>query len=116
LHSEPQVERADYTSPDFLNGIAPLDPIAVLPKLNSTPLRVQQSLWDSGEIPAASRERIAAVVPAGARLAQYRDIHEYSEKVGMNGKMLDWMYTSLAPGADREVHNSATVAHQACHP
>jgi hypothetical protein len=112
----PPVERADYTSSDFLKGIAPLDPVVVLPKLSSTRLRVQQSLWDSGEITAASREHIAAAVPPGARLAQYRDIRDYSEKVGMNGKMLDWMYTSLAPGPDREVVNSATVAHRACHP
>ena len=112
----PQGERADYTNPDFLKGIAPLDPVVVLPKLNSTLLRVQQSLWDSGEIPASSRERIAAALPAGARLAQYRDIHDYSEKVGMNGKMLDWMYTSLAPGADREVVSSTTVEQRAGYP
>jgi hypothetical protein len=112
----PQTERADYTSPDFLNAVAPLDPVDLLPKLNSARLRVQQSLWDSGEIPVASRERIAAAVPAGAQLAQYRDIHDYSEKVGMNGKMLDWMHTSLAPGADRSPASSGTVAPQACHP
>ena len=112
----PEAERADYTTPDFLKGVAPLDPVLVLPKLTSTRLRVQQGLWDSAEVPAASRERIAAAVPAGARLAQYRDIHDYSEKVGMNGKMLDWMFTSLAPCADRSAVNSATVAHQACHP
>ena len=112
----PQAERVDYTKPDFLKGVAPLDPVLVLPKLTSTRLRVQQSLWDSGEVPAASRERIAAAVPPGAQLAQYGDIHDYSEKVGLNGKMLDWMYTSLAPGADREVVNSATDAHRACRP
>lgn len=112
----PQGERAGYTSAEFLKGIAPLDPVVVLPELTSTRLRVQQNLWDSGETPAASRDRIAASVPAGAQLAQYRDIHDYSEKVGTNGKMLDWMYTSLAPVADRSSVNSATVTRQAAHP
>jgi hypothetical protein len=112
----PEAERADYTNPDFLREIAPLDSVAVLPTLTSTTLRVQQSLWDSGATPAASRERIAASVPAGAQLAQYRDIQDYSEKVGTNGKMLDWMYISLAPGADRSGVNSSTVADQARHP
>ena len=112
----PQAERADYTSPDFLKGVAPLDPVVVLPKLNSIRLRVQQTLWDSGQIPGASREHIAAAVPDGARLAQYRDIHDYSERVGMNGKMLDWMNTSLTPGAERSTVNSTTAGHQACHP
>jgi hypothetical protein len=112
----PQSERAAYTSNDFLKAIAPLDPLAVLPRLTSTPLRVQQSLWEPGETPAASRDRIAASVPPGARLAQYRDIHDYAEKVGTNGKMLDWMYTSLAPDADRSAVNSATVTHQVRQP
>jgi hypothetical protein len=112
----PQDERADYAKPDFLKGIAPLDPLVVLPRLTSTPLRVQQTLWDSGAIPAASRDRIAASVPPRAQLARYRDIHDYSDKVGTNGKMLDWLYTSLAPGADRSAANSSTVAHQARQP
>lgn len=112
----PQTERANYIGADFLKGIAPLDPLVVLPRLTSTPLRVQQSLWDTRETPAESRDRIAASVPASARIAQYRDIHDYSEKVGTNGKMLDWMYTSLAPGADRSAANSATVTDQPRHP
>jgi hypothetical protein len=106
----PMAERGAYTSPDFLKEVAPLDPVVVLPKLTSARLRVQQSLWDSGEIPVASRERIAAAVPANARLAQYRDIQDYYEKAGMNGKMLDWMYTSLSPGGDRSAVTPATAA------
>ncbi len=106
----PQAERAGYNSPDFLEGVAPLDPVVVLPKLTSTRLRLQQSLWDSGETPVASRERIAAAVPPGARLAQYSDIQDYSEKVGKNGKMLDWMDTALAPGGDRSTAKPATEA------
>jgi hypothetical protein len=105
----PDAERVDYNSPDFLKGVAPLDPVVVLPKLTSARLRVQQSLWDSGEIPAVSRERIAAAVPASALLARYRNINDYHERVGMNGKMLDWMYASLSPGADRSAVNPATV-------
>jgi hypothetical protein len=112
----PQNERAYYTSADFLKEIAPFDPVVVLPKLNPARLRVQQSLWDSGEMPAASRERIAGTVPAGARLAQYRDIHDYSEKVGMNGMMLNWIYTSLAPDMDRSAAGQAAVGQHDCHP
>jgi hypothetical protein len=93
-------ERADYMSPDFLKRIAALDPVALLPRLTSTRLRVQLSLWDSGEIPVASRQRIAEAVPAGADLAQYRDMQDYWNKAGSNGKMLDWMHTALTPGAD----------------
>jgi hypothetical protein len=93
-------ERADYMSPDFLKRIAALDPVELLPRLTSTRLRVQLSLWDSGEIPVASRQRIAEAVPAGADLAQYRDMQDYWNKAGSNGKMLDWMHTALTPGAD----------------
>jgi acetyl esterase/lipase len=96
----PNGERVNYTGAAFLRGVAPLDPVVVLPMLAFARLRVQQTLWDSAEVPPTSRERIAKAIPAGAQLARYRDIRDYSEKVGTNGKMLDWMYTSLPPGAD----------------
>lgn len=111
-HVIPEAERVDFNNPYFLKGVAPLDPVVVLPKMASTRLRVQQNLWESEEIPVASREHIAAAVPASAQLAQYRDIDDYSEKVGMKGKMLDWMYIALASGPDRAAVNPATVAHE----
>lgn len=91
----PERERADFTQPDFLAKVAPLDPVAVLPKLANMPLRLQQNLWDTTKTPAISRQHIAAALPPTAQLAQYASEQDYYEKVGHSGKMLDWMYDHL---------------------
>jgi cephalosporin-C deacetylase-like acetyl esterase len=93
----PDSEQPDYLKPDFLKSIAPLDPINILPKLTQIPVRLQQNLWDSTRTPATSREHIAAALPANAELAQYKDERDYYERVGNNGKMLDWMDSALTP-------------------
>lgn len=93
----PDSERHDYLKPAFLTAIAPLDPVNVIPKLGHRPVRLQQNMWDDTMTPATARQRIAAALPANDNLAQYRDESEYFEKVGNNGKMLDWMYAHLAP-------------------
>ena len=95
----PDGERASYLKPDFLQSVAALDPVSVLPGLSHTPLRVQQSLWNSSKTPASARERIAAALPPSAVLARYNDEHQYFEAVGHDGKMLDWIQSTL-------VHNS----------
>jgi cephalosporin-C deacetylase-like acetyl esterase len=91
----PAAERSDYLKPAFLASVAPLDPVTVLPKLTHLPLRLQQNMWDDTTTPTNSREGIAAALPVNASLAQYRDEQDYFEKVGNNGKMLDWMYAHL---------------------
>jgi len=95
----PNAERPDYLKPEFLKSVAPLDPIAVLPRLSSVPLRLQQNLWDDTKTPATARERIAAALPPTADLARYNNEQEYYEKVGSNGKMLDWLYGHLQPSS-----------------
>lgn len=98
----PEAERANYANPDFLESIASLDPVVVLPRLANLPLRLQQNLWDSAKTPASSRERIAAALPANANLSQYKDEKDYFDRVGNNGKILDWMYEQLRPRSASE--------------
>jgi acetyl esterase/lipase len=101
----PDSERADYMKPDFLQSIAPLDPVFVLPKLDRTAVRLQQTLWDSSKTPATSRDRIAASLPPSDVVARYKDQQDYLEKVGNSGKMLDWMYNSLAARRESQSGN-----------
>ena len=91
----PDTERSNYLKPEFLESVAPLDPIAVLPRLTSVPLRLQQNLCDDTKTPAAARKRIAVALPLAADLAQYNNEQEYYDKVGSKGKMLDWLYGHL---------------------
>jgi len=92
----PDSERSGFLTPEFLKSVAPLDPVTVLPKLTHLPLRLQQNLWDGTKTPFAARQHMAAALPPNAQLAQYKDEKEYIEKVGSNGKMLDWMYDHLS--------------------
>jgi cephalosporin-C deacetylase-like acetyl esterase len=93
----PDAERPDYLKPSFLESVAPFDPLTVLPRLTRLPLRLQQTLWDDSKTPAASRQAIAHALPASAELAVYKNQQEYIDKVGSNGKMLDWMHAKLPP-------------------
>ena len=95
----PDVERPDFLNAAFLQSVAPLDPVTVLPKLIRLPVRLQQNLWDDVKTPAVSRQRITAALPANADLAQYKDQRVYFEKVGNSGKMLEWMYAHLQSSA-----------------
>ncbi|AXC09548.1 hypothetical protein ACPOL_0163 [Acidisarcina polymorpha] len=93
----PDAERGEYLKPDFLKPVVPFDSVTLLPRFTRVPLRLQQSLWDDTKTPAAARQHIASVLPSTAELAQYKSQQEYYEKVGNNGKMLDWMYAHLPP-------------------
>jgi acetyl esterase/lipase len=93
----PDTERHSYMEPSFLKSIAPFDPVVVLPTLDRLPLRLQQNRWDDSKTPAVSRQRIAAALPSPADLAIYENRQEYIDKVGKNGKMLDWMHSHLRP-------------------
>ncbi len=105
----PDSERADYLKEDFLRSVAPLDPTAVLPKLTSTPVRLQQNLWAPSEVPETSRDRIAAALPVQATLSRYKDVQDYYDKVGSNGRMLDWIYASLPAPPERASNHLSTL-------
>ena len=64
----PEDQRSAFLRPEFLDKVAPLDPVRILPKL-TTQVRLQQ-VGDDAITPAAARERIAAALPHGAELLQ----------------------------------------------
>jgi len=91
----PDPERPDYLTPSFLKSIEALDPVHVLPQLTKIPLRLQQTEWDPRSTPALSRDHIAATLPSTATLVQYPNARDYTERVGSNGRMLDWIESVL---------------------
>ena len=96
LKTSPEVpdnERPNYVTPEFLKKVAGLDPVDHLPRLKDRKLRVQQ-IMDYENVPAATRDKIAAAVPAGS-LVQYKDkdAHEQAWRVtGLNG----WLATQFS--------------------
>jgi hypothetical protein len=66
-------ERSRYITPEFLQSVAPLDPIAYLPSLRTTRvIRVQQMLSDP-VTPKSAKERIAASLTDPRLLERYAD-------------------------------------------
>jgi hypothetical protein len=92
----PDRERSDFAAKGFLDRLAPLDPVNLLPGIKTPPLRLQQTLWNETEVPVVSRERVASVLGSNATLSRYKNEQEYSDRVGRNGKMLDWLKGRLS--------------------
>jgi hypothetical protein len=66
----PEVERAFMTKPDFLEKVAPLDPMGWLPKLGSRTFRLQDSTFVRST-PQASRDRLRSVLPGSVATVSY---------------------------------------------
>jgi len=90
----PEHERSDYLKPAFLAKIAPMDPVRSMSQLKGRPFRLQENLFNL-TMPGIVRKQIESAAPDTARIVEYRDTHEYGEKVSANGKMLDWMQDAL---------------------
>ncbi len=102
----PDTERPDYLKPAFLAQVAPLDPVAWLPKLNDRPVRLQELLFNPAS-PEAARKKLEAALPANATSIEYRDKAEYIAEVSTNARMLDWIQAKLAQSGPSSVASSA---------
>jgi dienelactone hydrolase len=102
----PENERANYATHDFLNSVAPLDPIAYLPALKTPSIRVQQTLTDP-ITPKRAKERIAAALPKNAQLVQYANPEEHLnawQAGGLSGWIKEQLQTrpEVMVGAHKE--------------
>jgi pimeloyl-ACP methyl ester carboxylesterase len=90
----PDEERADYTSPAFLEKVKPLDPVRWMGSLADRPFRLQETLFDpstSGEV----RRKMREALPETGLFTSYPDLASYTANVSRNGRMLDWMQAQL---------------------
>jgi hypothetical protein len=91
----PNVERANYVTPDFLKKVAPLDTVDWLPKVQAKKFRLQQRFYDQ-QTPIWSKQKMKTVVPAGTLVASYNNRNEFDKGVGVHGeKSLDWIKDQL---------------------
>ena len=93
----PERERPNYLRPEFLETVAMLDPVKVLPRLTTQVVRVQQ-VKDDRITPRAARERIAKAIPRGATLFE-SDSWPMYWKAWKEKKLWDWAKDKLAPAA-----------------
>jgi hypothetical protein len=83
----PDDERPKYLTPEFLNSVAALDPVAYLPSLKTHSLRLQQTLSEPST-PKIAKERIAAAVPKPSQLVKYASVQDFFkawETTGLSG-------------------------------
>lgn len=90
----PDEERADYTSPAFLEKVRSLDPTRWMDRLADRPFRLQQTLFDH-TVPEEVRKKMQEALPKNGQLARYSDQATYAVNVSHNGRMLDWMQDQL---------------------
>jgi hypothetical protein len=89
----PENQRPSFLRPEFLEKVAPLEPIRILPKLSTQFVRLQQ-VGDDAITPAAARERIAAALPRGAELLQSENWTAY-RKAWEEKKLWNWIKEQL---------------------
>jgi hypothetical protein len=89
----PEDERPKYLKPEFLAGVAGLDPVSYLPQLKDRAIHIQQLLSDPVTPPAA-KEKIAAAVPQPDEIMRYPDGKEEAKALGKDG-LVSWFAEQL---------------------
>jgi hypothetical protein len=89
----PENERPPFLRPEFLEKVATLEPLRVLPKLNAPFVRLQL-VGDDPITPAVAKERIAAALPHGAELLQSENWVAY-RKTWEEKKLWNWIKDQL---------------------
>jgi hypothetical protein len=91
----PDNERASFLKPDFLEKIAPLDPVQWLPRLKTPAVRVQITEFDT-ITPKAAKNAIAKAAPASVTLTRYENSKQVRDAL-LLGKEFDWLKAELPP-------------------
>ncbi len=86
----PEEERPLYVRAEFLKKVANFDPIAVLPKLRTPNVRLDQLNDDFSTTPEAAKKRIEGALPTGAERHRFADGHEFYG-ASSGGRIFDWI-------------------------
>lgn len=96
----PEGERPAYLKPEWLAGVAPLDPVKWLPQLKAPTIRIQ-FVSDLTATPADVQQKMKAVVPSNAQVVHYDKIAAFRAAVA-GRTSFDWikqkMHFSVVPG------------------
>jgi hypothetical protein len=91
----PDAERPKYLTPEFLQSVAPFDPVAQLPRLGNQSVRLQQTMSE-GFTPDAAKAKIADAVPHRATFVRYNNPQELLSAWKSNG-LSGWIKQQLRP-------------------
>jgi hypothetical protein len=91
----PDAERPKYLTPEFLQSVAPLDPVAHLSYLGNESVRLQQTMSDP-LTPNAAKPKIAEAVPPRAIVVRYSNALELLNAWKSNG-LSGWIKQHMRP-------------------
>jgi len=105
----PDAERPKYLTPEFLQSVAPFDPIAHLPYLGKQQsIRLQQILSEP-LTPSAAKARIADVLPVRATVVRYSNPQELLKAWQSNG-LSGWIKQQMRPQTPNGGRTDAAAA------
>jgi len=89
----PEGERAGYLNPEFLEKVAPLDPIDWMPRIQAKRLRLDIEAFDT-VTPKIAREKLQTSVPPRSNVERYKTVEDFKAAFA-DGKNLEWIQREL---------------------
>ena len=89
----PDDERAQYVTTEYLQKVAPLEPLNWLPRIQAAKFRLDTQLYET-ITPSAAKEKLRRAVPGGASVMLYRSGEEFKAAF-QDGKNLEWIRQEL---------------------
>jgi hypothetical protein len=86
-------EKNRYIKKDFLDRVAPLDPVKWLPSLKSKQIRMQQ-VADNDSNPLQCQDRLRNAAPKQAQVTRFDSVAEMTTMEG-GGRLFDWIKEQL---------------------
>lgn len=92
----PENERPGFLKPEFLAGVAPLDPLKWLPELKTQKIRLQE-VKSVTVTPNEARQRIEAAAPPKTQIVRYDDAKAFVAAIS-GGTAFDWIKQQMPAG------------------
>lgn len=96
----PENERPGFLKPEFLAGVAPLDPVKWLPELKTQKIRLQE-VKSVTVTPNEARQKLEAIIPANVELVRYDDTKAFA-KIVKSGNTFDWIKQQMQSGKSED--------------
>jgi len=96
----PANERPGFVTREFLDRVAPLDPLKWLPELKTQKIRLQE-VNSVTVTPAESRQKIEAVAPSNVQLLHFDNTKEFVTTIS-GGTTFDWIKQQMQDGKTQE--------------
>ncbi|MGA7833563.1 MAG: alpha/beta hydrolase [Terracidiphilus sp.] len=93
----PPQEKPNFTTPEFLKKLEPLEPVRYLPNLRTQSLRIH--ITDENP-PTKWAVRVEKAAPAGAEIRHYASLEDLRAE-SASGKLFQWIANRLKPAADK---------------